>query len=139
MSSYIFWVWWNLVFSIWLLNSHRPIQWKEHVFIKFSNIFFCTINILIFLIELYFILNLNVNKKFRIGSTTMNVLFSGQFQRRPTSTDRLISDDHDNLVSIKVQIFWEGRKNLRNYLVNVQTMRRIAQNSSKQSKILRFW
>ena len=40
------------------------------------------------------------NKTFRIGNRTMNILLAGQFQRRPTSTDRLISDDHDNLVSI---------------------------------------
>ena len=68
--------------------------------------FLCTINILIFLIEPTTVLNLSVNKTFRIGNRTMNVLFSGQFQRRPTSTDRLMtSDDDDNLVSIKVQLF----------------------------------
>ena len=82
MSSYVFWVLWNLVFSIWLLVTGRSNEmkiqcgpsmmfWKIDILfalsicrkgylspktsltvrIKFSNIFFCTINILIFLIE----------------------------------------------------------------------------------------
>ena len=50
----------------------------------------------------------------------------------------MIAAEHDTymfiLLDIKVQLFWEGHKNLRNlphgfdiYLVNIKTMRKIAQ------------
>ena len=59
--------------------------------------------------------------------------------------EKLIKNKSTKNISVKVQLFWEGHKNLRNfphdfdiYLVNVKTMRKIAQTLGAFSEKLTF-
>ena len=67
------------------------------------------------------------------------------FRRKKIRIESSIVTVRSSVTSVKVQLFWEGHKNLRNlphgleiYLVNVQTMRKIAQIFMAFSEKLNF-